>query len=131
MMLHHPCCFQPSSCLCYSYNLALYCYEKSIAVEVVSTFGSKLQLTAASCCCLCCLQDKLVEQQLGPAPPARASPGMVMQYTTMMAERRASLLVDNISNLVEALAGVVVKVCALQFAADLASQQQLWLFATA
>jgi hypothetical protein len=62
---------------------------------------------------LCCLQDKLVEKQLGPAPPARASPGMVLQYSTMMAERRASLLVDNISSLVEGLAGVVVKVCPL------------------
>jgi hypothetical protein len=39
---------------------------------------------------------------------------MVLQYTTMMAERRASLLVDNISGLVEGLAGVVVKVCVLQ-----------------
>jgi hypothetical protein len=46
---------------------------------------------------------------------------MVLQYTTMMAERRASLLVDNISSLVEGLAGVVVKVCALQGTADLAS----------
>lgn len=53
--------------------------------------------------------DKLVEQQLGPAPPARASPGMVLQYSTMMAERRASVLVDNISSLVEGLAGVAVK----------------------
>jgi hypothetical protein len=50
---------------------------------------------------------------------------MVLQYTTMMAERRASLLVDNISSLVEGLAGVVVKVCALQ------GGQQTWLRAAA
>lgn len=56
------------------------------------------------------LQDKLVEQQLGPAPPARASPGMVMQYSSMHADRRASLLVDNVNSLIETLAGVIVKV---------------------
>lgn len=56
------------------------------------------------------VQDYLVTQQLGPVPPPRASPGMLMQYTTMFAERRASLLVDNISGLIENLAGVIVKV---------------------
>jgi hypothetical protein len=42
---------------------------------------------------------------------------MVLQYSTMMAERRASLLVDNISSLVEGLAGAVVKVSKLPPAA--------------
>lgn len=35
---------------------------------------------------------------------------MVMQYTTMFAERRASMLVDNISSFIESVAGVIVKV---------------------
>lgn len=47
---------------------------------------------------------------------------MVLQYSTMMAERRASLLVDNISSLVEGLAGVAVKVCKPQVAAGLSSR---------
>ena len=35
---------------------------------------------------------------------------MVMQYTTMLAERRASMLVDSISNFIESAAAVMVKV---------------------
>lgn len=56
------------------------------------------------------LQDKLVLQQLGPAPPGSASPGMQLQYATMFRERRLSLIIDNVCSLVESTAALVVKV---------------------
>jgi hypothetical protein len=71
------------------------------------------------CCKGCCyaenvpfLQTGLIRQQLGPAPPATASPGMMMQYTTMFEERRISLVLDSMCTLLETLAAAAVKVCA-------------------
>lgn len=55
-------------------------------------------------------QDKLVAQQLGPAPPPHASPGMLLQYNTMFSERRRSLVLDNACGLVENSAALLVKV---------------------
>jgi hypothetical protein len=59
------------------------------------------------------MQDKLVLQQLGPAPPGTASPGMMLQYNTMFKERRQSLVIDNVCSLIENAAGLMVKVCVL------------------
>lgn len=56
------------------------------------------------------LQEKLVQQQLGPMPPATASPGMILQYNTMLSERKRSLVVDNINGLIENAAALLVKV---------------------
>jgi hypothetical protein len=61
-------------------------------------------------CLLSRAQDKLVLQQLGPAPPAHASPGMQLQYNTMFAERRRSLVLDNVCSLLENSAALLVKV---------------------
>jgi len=51
-----------------------------------------------------------VQQQLGPMPPATASPGMILQYNTMLSERKRSLVVDNINGLIENAAALLVKV---------------------
>lgn len=56
------------------------------------------------------VQDKLVQQQLGPVPPAAASPGMVMQYNTMFLERKRSLLIDHVNCMIEHMAALLVKV---------------------
>lgn len=56
------------------------------------------------------LQDKLVRQQLGPAPPATASPGMILQYNTMFSERKRALFIDNVNGLIEGAAALLVKV---------------------
>lgn len=49
-------------------------------------------------------------QQLGPAPPATASPGMVLQYNTMFKERRQSLIIDKVCSVIENAAALMVKV---------------------
>lgn len=54
--------------------------------------------------------DTLVQQQLGPAPPATASPGMILQYNTMFSERKRSLFIDNVNGLIESAAALLVKV---------------------
>jgi hypothetical protein len=59
-------------------------------------------------------QDKLVQQQLGPLPPPSASPGMILQYNGMFAERKRSLVIDNVNGLIENSAAVLVKVRAAQ-----------------
>jgi hypothetical protein len=69
-------------------------------------------------------QDKLVHQQLGPEPPATASPGMILQYNTMFSERKRSLVIDNINGLVESIAALLVKVCAGTVASCRAPEQQ-------
>jgi len=71
-------------------------------------------LSLITCQSLPFLQSGLIRQQLGPAPPVTASPGMMMQYSTMFEERRISLDAGQrqVTRL-ETLAAAAVKVAAL------------------
>lgn len=87
--------------------------QKQARAEAQPSFC--LQLLLCRCAlllCCCSVQDKLVRQQLGPAPPATASPGMILQYNTMFNERKRSLAIDNVNGLIESAAALLVKVCA-------------------
>jgi hypothetical protein len=76
----------------------------------VLTAALHAPLTLPTCHPVLTVQDKLVRQQLGPAPPATASPGMILQYNTMFSERKRSLFIDNVNGLIESAAALLVKV---------------------
>ena len=51
----------------------------------------------------------MVERQIGPPPGPRASPGLVIQYSSMRSTRLRTLVVDHTCNLLESCAALAVK----------------------
>lgn len=100
-----PCCASSSSpcavCASWTWSSSCALLHVAVALHTPLTRQSVVLLT---------VQDKLVRQQLGPAPPATASPGMILQYNTMFSERKRSLFIDNVNGLIESAAALLVKV---------------------
>ena len=59
------------------------------------------------------MQNHLIYRQIGPPPPATASPGLHMQYALLRRMRVRSHIIDVLNSLIETVAMLTVKVRAL------------------